>query len=391
MKRTVIYPVLKKAVFQILPAFLILPATFPCVALPASEKGQDQMKAIESRLTREKEKFREFHTQEKDLLLEITTLEKEVQEKRRGIKSAEERVGEVREQADKLGETLEKSERILRRAENRLAERLVALYKYTRQGYVTILTDVNDLNAFRKRLKYLKTIMTEDRRMLNRLSAEKNQKQMLVDGVRVRLTEKEKEYQGAIGRLKTLREELENKVIRLMKIHKEKEFYEIAVKELELAAENLKATLAAIEKKEMEKMKWASMFQGARGKLPLPLEGRLIRPNDFLKSIGARFQKGIFIEGNQQRDVRAVYPGRVDYSGHLKGYGEIVILNHGSRFFTIHAHITHRKKKVGEVVQAGDVICLAARTEPGNHPRLYFEIRKGDRSLDPFKWLKLKK
>jgi septal ring factor EnvC (AmiA/AmiB activator) len=81
----------------------------------------------------------------------------------------------------------------------------------------------------------------------------------------------------------------------------------------------------------------------------------------------------------------------VDYSGLLKGYGEILILNHGSRFFTIHAHITQRQKQAGEVVEAGEVICLAAKSDAHPKPRLYFEIRRGSKSLDPFEWLQVKK
>ena len=74
-----------------------------------------------------------------------------------------------------------------------------------------------------------------------------------------------------------MREDLEENVIRLMRIHKEKEFYETAVNELQLAALDLKQTFSKIEKKEQYQTTWFSHFADAKHKLPFPLKGKVIR------------------------------------------------------------------------------------------------------------------
>ena len=96
--------------------------------------------------------------------------------------------------------------------------------------------------------------------------------------------------------------------------------------------------------------------------------------------------KGIFIEGTDS-EVKAVFPGRIDFSGSLKGYGEVIIISHGSRYYTISAQLSHRLKEEGEVVTSGEVVGLAAQRGKDNKARLYFEIRKAGESLDPLKWL----
>ena len=111
----------------------------------------------------------------------------------------------------------------------------------------------------------------------------------------------------------------EKKVIRLMKIHKEKEFYETAVKELGLAAQTLKQTLVKIEKKETFKEKRTYRFANSRGRLPFPVEGKIVKGYRRPGTKRSRSQKGIFIEGSSDADVKAVFPGRVDYSGWLRG------------------------------------------------------------------------
>ena len=86
--------------------------------------------------------------------------------------------------------------------------------------------------------------------------------------------------------------------------------------------------------------------------------------------------------------MRAVFPGRVEFSGQLKGYGEMIILNHGSRYFTISARLSKRNKKEGEMVKAGEVIGFLGASDGANPPKLYFEVRLGENPLDPGKWLK---
>ena len=115
---------------------------------------------------------------------------------------------------------------------------------------------------------------------------------------------------------------------------------------------------------------------------------KIIKEDKLSGSNRKQLNKGIFIAGISDHKVKAIFPGRVDFSGKLKGYGEVVIINHGSRFFTISAHISRLKKKEGDVVEKGEVIGFLKPSGPSKEARLYFEIRKGGKSLDPLKWLK---
>jgi septal ring factor EnvC (AmiA/AmiB activator) len=89
-------------------------------------------------------------------------------------------------------------------------------------------------------------------------------------------------------------------------------------------------------------------------------------------------------------EVEAVYSGRVDYSGRLKGYGEIIVINHGTRFFSVYAHLSKREKDKGDLVGKREVIGLLGETGSLSGPGLYFEIRRGGKPLDPLKWLKVR-
>ena len=376
-----------------IPAFLIIEILLvpsETIPIPTSKGKQDQIKEIESKLSHEKQKLEAADFQEKGLLTELSNLEHQVSEARCSVSKLENKIRLDTIEMEKLQVRLTDLRHLLKNAEIQVGKRLVALYKYSRKGYVKILANVRDLDQFRQRVTYLKTIMEKDRDMLEELAEQKRVQERAVSRIREQLDKKKTDSSQNKVRLSSLKKDLEKKVIRLMKTHKEKEFYETAVKELQVAAKDLRQAIKNIEKKDTNKKPWSSRFADSRGKLPFPLRGTVVRADKLSGPRSKNTSKGIFIEGSTDCSVKAVFPGRVDFSGQLKGYGEMIIINHGSRFFTISAHFSKRAKQKGELVKLGEVIGFVGESGTVEGSRLYFEIRKAGKSLDPLKWLKTK-
>jgi len=377
---------------------LILPFFFLFSALagipeansnPTSGLKQNQIRKIETKLSREKQKLKTFNSRERNILAILADLEREVAKKSHSVEKLRKKIRLGENEVKKLKLRQSSLERSAKAAETQMAKRLVSLYKYARKGYFKILANAKDLNEFWQRAKYLGAFLEHDRKVLVRLSEEERgyRKQILL--IKEQLVKKEETKNKEEMRLASLREGLEKKVIHLMKIHKEKEFYETAVKELEVAAQSLKQTLLKIEKKEIYKEKRTFRFANSKGQLPFPVEGKIIKGYKGSGSKRLKPQKGVFIEGSSNAEVKAVFHGRVDFSGRLKGYGEVIIINHGSRFFTISANLSQREKKEGDVLKEGESIGLVGINGSSKRGRLYFEIRRAGKNLDPLKWLKI--
>lgn len=357
----------------------------------ASDKEikKKQIKKIEKDLSREKEQFLKFGIKEKNLLGQLSTLEKKIEKKESLLKSLKRKISLSKRDLKVQQEKLKQSERELSAIEDRLNKRLVAFYKYAKRGYVQLLATSTGLEEFRKRTKYLKVIMDEDFRLFKQMVAIQlsNNKEML------RITEKitaiDQMKQAERERLVSVQKDLDTKVIFLMKIHQEKEFYATVVEELQLASLELKKTLLNLDKKPEENKKLPTGFAKLKGKLPLPVDGRMIKGGNAMGTGLKDTHKGIYIGGPMGSEVKAIFPGRVDFSGWLKGYGQIIVINHGSRFFTLSAHLSQRDKEKGEMVKRGDIIGLLGQTESLEGPMLYFEIRRKGDNLDPSHWLKV--
>ncbi len=355
----------------------------------ADSPPDEQIRKIEQELSREREQYAKYNIKEKNLLEQLAEIEERIEEKRGLLATIQEKIEVQRSDLESKQEKLEPLEREAHEIRSRLGKRVIAYYKYARRGYVKLLATAQDLDELRKRMYYLRIVMKRDRmlleRMLNVLMEHRRQVQAVDEklGVITRL-EKEESRQ-----LESMQEDLERKVLLLMKIHQEKEFYETAVQELQSAAQNLKQTLTGLDSKPDRKVALSSDFIEYKGTLRVPFKGEIIEHYHPLGTGPVLTHKGIFIQGEPGGAVRAVYDGRVDFSGWLKGYGQMVIINHGSRYFSVSAHLSKREVNEGDLVQGGDIIGLAGESGSLSGPGLYFELRKASESLDPTAWLKV--
>ena len=385
-KRPVILHILNFFVFPGLVCVFI--ASIPSAALSYDVKKKKQIGRIEIDLSREKEQSLKLEVKETDLLGQLAEIEKRIAEKRRSLDRVKEGLRVHQKELRTQDEKLKQLEGTSRGVRDKLAERLVAFYKYAKRGYVHLFASSNNIEQMRKRMKYLQIIMAEDQRLLKELDDVQKAINQEIALVRERLSVIEEMKEAESARVSAVKEELDKKVFLLMKVHKEKEFHDTLVEELQMGAENLGQTLLYLDREQKEEKALPSGFVDAKGKLPLPLPGKIMKNQDWWGVEVANTHKGIFIQGPMGAEVQSVFPGRVDFSGRLKGYGEIIIINHGSRYFTISAYLSEKYKEEGDMVEASEAIGLLGDAGPSDKPQLYFEIRRAGTPLNPLKWVK---
>ena len=134
-----------------------------------------------------------------------------------------------------------------------------------------------------------------------------------------------------------------------------------------------------------------SEFRQAKGHLPFPTPSGLIEAA-FGKVVNPRFntvtvQKGLDIRAALGTPVRSVAPGTVVYSSWLKGYGNVVIVDHGAGYHSLYAHLAHSLVEPGNQVEEEEEIAKVGDTGSLKGAYLYFEIRKKGEAVDPMPWL----
>lgn len=131
-------------------------------------------------------------------------------------------------------------------------------------------------------------------------------------------------------------------------------------------------------------------FERLRGQLRLPARGELTNRFGTQRLEGGATWKGLFIRAVSGSEVRAVAPGSVVFADWLRGFGNLMILDHGSSYLSVYGNNESLFKNVGEAVKGGDVIATIGNSGGNPETGLYFEIRHNGRAVDPLKWVNLR-
>jgi septal ring factor EnvC (AmiA/AmiB activator) len=130
-------------------------------------------------------------------------------------------------------------------------------------------------------------------------------------------------------------------------------------------------------------------FAQLRGKMRFPVRGELVGRFGAPRAEGGTTWRGVFIRAGDGLEVRAVAGGEVVFSDWLRGYGNLIIVDHGDDYLSIYGNNDALLKEVGDAISGGDAIASVGARGAAPESGLYFEIRHRGQPLDPLQWIRL--
>ncbi len=127
-------------------------------------------------------------------------------------------------------------------------------------------------------------------------------------------------------------------------------------------------------------------FVGQRGKLKLPVKGELVATFGARRTDGPAW-KGIFIKAAEGSEVHAAGAGEVVFADWMRGFGNLLIVDHGGQYLSIYGNNQAVLKRPGDRVKAGDVVATVGNSGGNEQSGLYFEMRHQGRAIDPLTWI----
>ncbi|MCJ7494030.1 MAG: peptidoglycan DD-metalloendopeptidase family protein [Deltaproteobacteria bacterium] len=359
-------------------------------------QSKEELGGLKKKIQEEKQRVKAIHKKESSVISQLNKMDRNLSKKEKELKVLNRKLEGVVQKVRKTNEELQLVTQSVETQEAFLEKRLVALYKFGETGMPQIFFSSNSYAEFLNSRRYLASILGQDRELVEDF----RKRQIVLGSYREQLKEDERELQAL--KEQTEKKQAEIRKDRLQKsrlldsVRGEKRIHLAAIKELETASAQLQTLLNRLEREIREKAKVEVFipagkgFGTFRGKLAFPVEGRIL--STFGKNENPKFntftvQKGIEIEAAIGAEIRAVYDGRVLYSDWFKGYGKILIIDHGEGYYTLSGHASALLKNVGEEVRGGEGVALVGDTGSLKGPCLYFEIRQRGKPLDPLEWL----
>jgi murein hydrolase activator len=293
------------------------------------------------------------------------------------------------EQAATEAEVAELGPRLERQQEE-LRTRLVALYRLGGLSYVRLLLSLDEEGDPVEAMSMLGYLVSRDARLVSRFQETRKQ----LGRRQVELAAQKERWQGTRAEVERQRQAVAAAVVQkeqtIEKLRRDEQTAERQIAELEEKAKRLQR-LVEVLSQQKQGLDPDIDIRAVQGALPWPLRGKIVER--FGRQRNPKFatftvNNGIKVEAAPGTEVRAVFQGTVLFVQWFKGYGNLIILDHGNRVFSLYGNLKAPLVAVGDAVAAGQTIAGAGESEEAGAGYLYFEIRNDNRPEDPQKWLR---
>ena len=361
-------------------------------AVPAS--AQDRAKELEGlrdRIQDSRERVTSHEADERALLEQLEDVDRTLMEVTREREAARREARDARQRLAELEPGVERARSALVATQKALASRAVALYRGGELGPVRVLFSADSLPEMLSRASALRVLVRHDAKLVARFGEERDRLETLQAAAAVALEERAA-AQTKLSRVASrLADERAGKREILARVRRDRTSERQLLLELEQAAQALEETIRSLGARAAESGSVAGSGFGARqGRLVPPVRAAISEP--FGKVVDPEFQTTTFRSGIDfaapgGAAVRTVAGGVVRFAGWFRGYGRIVIVDHGDGFHTISGHLDEIHVKVGVAVEEGESLGTVGETGSLGGPSLYFELRQDGRPIDPEPWL----
>ncbi|NOQ46870.1 MAG: peptidoglycan DD-metalloendopeptidase family protein, partial [Desulfobulbaceae bacterium] len=338
------------------------------------QKYKLHIRKLQQNMQRHADKIKQTDKKEISVLDELERIDGRLAEQKEKIVQLQGQISAKEQQLALKEQDVTQAKKINDTARLHLQKRLRSFYIMGKTGFPNVAFSTKTLpelmlfdDSFRQLLNYDQSVIKQYRDTLGGLQRARDAKELEKTILLDLLNRSENEQQS----LQAIRQE---KRRMLTGIKTQKGLYEQALKEMKKARTDLTSTLTDLKQKEENR---ARGFLHNKGKLPAPVNGRVVTrfsPPRSQNSTEDGTARGITIKTADKARVKAVYAGKIIFADYMRGFGNMVIIDHGLQYFSITARLDQILKKEGELIKGGEIIAEASDIATLFAEGMYFEI-----------------
>lgn len=356
-----------------------LSATFSSSTFAAS---QQELKGVKSEINRQQQSLTSQEKKLNDLQKSLKDQELGISKLERDIKQTKSELAKADQNINKLEEKISLQE-AQRQAQEEQLKQLIQTYYVTERAKANghLLNEGIEEDRISQYFQHLAKARSEVIDAISKITEElaHNRNQLELEKTQIEnLLKQQSQKRASLASTQSNRKKTLGNIRKNIKDDKR------YLAELQRNETRLKAEIAKAAKRNAVPMDGIAK---QRGKLPWPLKGRVLHSFG-TKQTGQVNWKGMVLSASYGQQVKAVYSGTVVFAEYLRGYGLVVLLDHGKGDMTLYGYNQALTKKEGDKVTAGEVIALAGDTGGQDRASLYFEIRRNSEAQNPKSWLK---
>ena len=394
-------------------SLLVLAALLLALPAPARADVRDDLRGIKKQIKEKNLLISKTQKVETKVSGELQQIQKSLAEKEASLVALARDLTGVEKGIERTLADIDVERIEAERKRVQINRRVAALYKGGDTGNLRVFFSSESFPQMTENLRYMRSILENDRKLFEQYS----QNLERLKGLKLRLEQEAARKEGIRRSMEAKKREIEEEKSRkatyLVKVRQDKRGYLASLKELQANAGRLQSMIRKLEARKRKeysaKVRPKSQGKGRqtlapptppvpdrglgaqRGRLSLPVNGRIVdrfgrhKHPDF---DSFTVSNGISVSAPAGAPIHAVFDGEVIFADYFKGYGNMIIVDHGGGFFSLYAHASSVAKRVGSKVSRNDVLASVGDVDSSKGPMLYFEIRYQGKPVDPAPWFR---
>jgi len=396
---------MKQIVSILLSLFLIF--TFSAAV---AQNPKDELSGVKREIKAQKQLISKTRKVEADVSTELLEILRTLKQKESDLGRLSLDLRGVESRLELTGREIQKVTTDAIRKQTEIEHRLTSLYKAGELGAVRMFFSAESFPQLVENIRYMKSILENDKRIFDDYNQKIDQLKRLKIDLESDSVKKERIKAGIEKKKREIEGDKSKKAAYLGKVRQDRTSYEASLKELQKNASRLQAMVERLEalsrrratslhEKPGVRRKSVSElppipdrgFASQKGRMSLPVRGEIVESYGKHKHPefnSFTFSKGLSISATSGADIKAIYEGTVIFADYFKGFGNMIIVDHGGGYFSLYAHASRLLRKVGAEVARHETIAAVGDVDSSKGSMLYFEIRHQGKPVDPAGWIR---
>lgn len=356
----------------------------------SQEQSERELEKLKSNITKVNRWLSRANTEKSGLSKALETQEKAINKLSKKIRTSKANINRQVKELKKLEHKFSQQTQSLKKQQSFLIEQLQRAYLHGEQSQIKLLLNSDNPQELATDMRFFSYInearsekISEVKQILDDIKSTEQkiliQKTKLSEQHKIQKENHAKLKKEQVARkqvLTKLSANIKNNTQRLEKMRKDQKRLENLLTELEEAIANIPLPDDA------------APFHKQKKKLPWPLKGKIKARFGSRIAQGKLKLNGIHIASKEDQEVKSVHSGRVIFSNWIRGFGLLIIIDHGNNYMSLYGNNKSLAKDTGDWVRAGEILAYAAQSNEKSETGLYFEIRKNGKPLNPSYWLR---
>lgn len=376
----------------------------------SAENPKDELSGVKREIKAQKQLITKTRKVEAVVSTELKGILRTLEQKESDLGRLNNDLRGVETSLDRTGREIKKVTEEANKKRLEIERRLSSLYKAGELGALRMFFSAESFPQLAENIRYMRSILENDKRIFYEYNQKIDQLKLLKSDLERDALKKERIKTGIEEKKREIEKEKSKKAALLGKVRHDRKSYETSLKELQANASRLQAMITRLDALSRRKLSSRHEKPGSRlkplaelppvpdrgfasqkGRMSLPVRGEIIESYGKHKHSefnSFTFSKGLSISAVSGVEIKVIYEGTVIFADYFKGFGNMMVVDHGGGYFSLYAHASRLTKKVGAEVARHETIGFVGDVDSTKGSVLYFEIRHQGKPVDPAAWVR---